>query len=177
MAASGVDEYLKQRIILIEGVIEDGSATDIIAKLLYLNYLDSNKPLRLLVNSPGGSFTAGMAIMDTVDHIGPAVHTCCTGNASGIALALVAHGAKGHRTALPGADFVFTPIWAGEAGDGVAEQLEKDWQVLVDLLAKDTDRSASEVRQDMENSRRLSADDARANGIIDGIDQSPGWLS
>lgn len=120
---------------------------------------------------------AGMAILDTMDDIGPAVHTCCTGSASGIALALVAHGAKGHRTAFPTAGFSFTPVWATEDGEGVEQELEKDWRLIVDLLAKDTNRLAQEVRQDMENSRRLGANEAVRTGIIDRIEQPPSSFS
>src|SRR5947209_5309549 len=93
MTDASADKLLEKRIILINGPIEDKGATEVIARLLYLNHLDNKAPVRLLVNSPGGSFAAGMAILDTMDDIGPPIFTCCTGNASGMALAVVAHGA------------------------------------------------------------------------------------
>jgi ATP-dependent Clp protease protease subunit len=171
MPDAGADKLLEQRIILIDGPIEDKSATEVIARLLYLNHLDNKAPVRLLVNSHGGSLAAGMAILDTMDTIGPPILTCCTGNASGIALAVVAHGAKGLRTASAEAKFLFIPIWSLETGGKVENRLKKDRQVFIDLLVKDTKRKPSEVQTDMENERSLNAAEARAYGIIDSIEE------
>ncbi len=153
-------------------MIDDTNATQVIAQLLYLNYLDSRRPVRVFVDSPGGDMAGGMAILDTMGHIGPAVHTCCTGIASGIALAIVAHGDKGHRSASVGAKFMFTPIWAPETEDDVERELEKAQQVFINLVIEDTKRTAVEVKTDMENPRFLNAAEARTYGIIDYIEHS-----
>jgi ATP-dependent Clp protease protease subunit len=170
MISPDADKLLDQRIILLNGPIHDENATEVIARLLYLDHLDGKTPIRICVDSPGGSFAAGMAILKTMDDIEPPVHTCCTGKASGMALAIVAHGAEGHRTASADARFTFTQIWSLETGENVEQQLEKDRQVFIGLLVKDTRRTGQKVLTDMEQERSLTATEAHANGIIDAIE-------
>lgn len=171
MTDAGADKLLEKRIVLINGAINDQGATEIIAKLLYLNHLDNKAPIHIYIDSPGGSFVGGMAILDTMENIGPPFITYCTGNASGIALAILAHGAKGHRSALPGSRFFFTPIWTSETGDKAEKDLEKCWEDFIQLLVKDTNREPTEIRSDMEKTRRLTTEEAIEFGIIDQVDQ------
>jgi ATP-dependent Clp protease protease subunit len=97
------DELLKRRAIRLAGPVEDAVAVEAIARLLFLQHQDRAAPVYLLVDSPGGSVVAAMSILDTMEHLAPPVHTCCTGQAGGTALMVVAHGARGHRTASAGA--------------------------------------------------------------------------
>lgn len=170
MTSPDANKLLDQRIILLNGPIHDENATEVIARLLYLNHLDRKTRIRICIDSPGGSFAASMAILQTMDDIEPPVHTCCTGNASGMALAIVAHGARGHRTASADARFTFTQIWSLETGEEVQQQLEIDRLAFIRLLVKDTKRKAHDVLADMEQERSLTATEALANGIIDGIE-------
>jgi ATP-dependent Clp protease protease subunit len=174
MTDASTDRLLEQRIVQIQGEIDEKGAIEIIARLLYLQHVDNEAPVRIVVDSPGGSFIAGMAILQAMDDLGPPIYTRCSEAAGGMALAIVAHGAKGHRTAGAEAHFRFAQIRNEATRNEVSQGLEKGRQDLVGLLVKDTGRTAAEVRADMETERSLTAAQALADGIIDRIDGLPG---
>jgi ATP-dependent Clp protease protease subunit len=161
------DELLKQRAVRLTGPIDDAVARGAISRLLFLQYQDRAAPIKLLVDSPGGSITACMAILDTMDHLMPPVHTCCTGLGAGTALVVLAHGARGHRTCWADSQFVFAPVWSTSGSEVSEDQLEDARRELAAVLARDTGRSEAEVRAELNGCRWLSAAEAHAWGIVD----------
>jgi ATP-dependent Clp protease protease subunit len=164
------DILLAQRTILIDGPIGDESATDSIARLLYLNHSDSRSPIRMIIDSPGGTATGGMAIADTMGSIDAPVHTHCPHYAAGIALLLLTHGLKGNRTATMSSKVVFTTVWNPETSDEITEGLEALRRELAQLLAADTGRTTTDILSYMDQSWQLNAVQALALGIIDRVE-------
>jgi len=167
------DELLTFRAVRLTGPVGDEVAKDAIARLLFLQYEDRAAPVYLLVDSPGGSVAAGMAILDTMKYLAAPVYTHCTGYAAGMALWVVAHGARGHRTASAGARFMFVPLWSPGGSDASEDDLERARRELAEVLARDTGRSEAEVRAVLKNGQSLSAAEALAWGIVDGVGGQP----
>lgn len=165
---------LKDRIIFLGGQIEDTMANLIIAQLLFLQSEDSKKEISLYINSPGGSVTSTLAIVDTMKFIKPDVSTFCVGiAASGAALVLSA-GAKGRRFILKNAEVMIHQPIGGAEGQATdiaitAKHILKTRENLNKMLAENTGQSLSKIDADVERDFFMTADEAKKYGIVDKI--------
>jgi ATP-dependent Clp protease protease subunit len=165
---------LKDRIIFLGGQIEDTMANLIIAQLLFLQSEDSKKEISLYINSPGGSVTSTLAIVDTMKFIKPDVSTYCVGiAASGAALVLSA-GTKGKRFILKNAEVMIHQPIGGAEGQATdiaitAKHILKTKENLNKMLAENTGQPLSKIENDVERDFFMSADEAKKYGIIDKI--------
>lgn len=165
---------LKERIIFITGGIEDHMANLVVAQLLFLEAEDPKKDIYIYVNSPGGSVTAGMAIIDTMHHIKPDVATVCVGMAASMGSMILSQGAKGKRFILPNAEVMIHQPMGGAYGqatdiDITAKHILKTRDRLNRLLAKATGQKLSKIEQDVERDFFMDADEAKNYGLIDQI--------
>ena len=165
---------LRERIIFLGGQIEDHTANIVIAQLLFLESEDPKKDISLYINSPGGSVTATLAMLDTMNHIKPDVSTVCVGVAASGAAILLSAGKKGKRYALPNAEIMIHQPW-GQA-QGQATELEITAKHILSvrdklnkILAKNTGQTLTKVENDVERDFFMSADDAKKYGIVDEI--------
>lgn len=165
---------LKERIIFLGEEVTDVSASLIVAQLLFLESEDPGKDINLYINSPGGSVTAGMAIYDTMNYIKCDVSTVCIGMAASMGAFLLAGGAKGKRFALPNAEVMIHQPSGGAQGQAteiqiVAENILKTKKKLNEILAKNTGQDYEKVVEDTERDNFMSAEEAKAYGLIDEI--------
>ena len=165
---------LKDRIIFIGGPIDDDVANSVVAQLLFLEGDDPDKDINLYINSPGGSVSAGLAIYDTMQYIKCEVSTICIGLAASMGAFLLAAGAKGKRKALPNAEIMIHQVSGGAQGQATdiniqAEQILKLKKRLNEILAARTGQSVERVTQDTERDNYMSAEEARAYGLIDEV--------
>ena len=165
---------LKDRIIFIGGPIDDDVANSVVAQLLFLEGDDPDKDINLYINSPGGSVSAGLAIYDTMQYIKCDVSTICIGLAASMGAFLLAAGAKGKRKALPNAEIMIHQVSGGAQGQATdiniqAEQILKLKKRLNEILAERTGQSVARVTQDTERDNYMSAEEARAYGLIDEV--------
>jgi ATP-dependent Clp protease protease subunit len=165
---------LKERIIFLGGQINDVMANIVIAQLLFLEHEDPKKEIKLYINSPGGSVTAGMAIYDTMQYVKPDVSTMCVGIAASMGAFLLAAGESGKRFALPNSDILLHQVMGGAEGQAIeieiaAKQIIKTKQRLNQLLARHTKQSLSKIEKDTDRDFWLSAEEAKAYGVIDEI--------
>ena len=165
---------LKERIIFITGGIEDHMANLVVAQLLFLEAEDPKKDIYIYVNSPGGSVTAGMAIIDTMHHIKPDVATVCVGIAASMGSMILSQGAKGKRFILPNAEVMIHQPMGGAYGqatdiDITAKHILKTRDRLNRLLAKATGQKLTKIEQDVERDFFMDSDEAKAYGLIDQI--------
>lgn len=165
---------LKERIIFLAGPIEDHTANLIIAQLLFLESEDPKKDIQLYINSPGGSVSAGLAMLDTMNHIKPDVSTVCVGMAASAAAILLAAGAKGKRFALPNAEVMIHQPWGGAQGQATdieitARHILATRDRLNKILAKATGKPLSQIEKDVERDYFMDADDAKKYGVIDDV--------
>ncbi|HNZ55412.1 MAG TPA: ATP-dependent Clp protease proteolytic subunit [Candidatus Paceibacterota bacterium] len=165
---------LKERIIFLSGPIEENMANIIIAQLLFLESEDSKKDITLYVNSPGGSVTATMAIIDTMDYVKPDVATVCVGMAASGGAWVLSSGKKGKRFALPNAEVMIHQPLGGIEGQATdiaitAEHILKTKKNLVTIMAKNTGKSETQIEKDLDRDFYMSADQAKNYGIIDDI--------
>lgn len=165
---------LKERIIFLGGPIEDYTANLIIAQLLYLNYEDNKRDISLYINSPGGSVTAGLAILDTMNHIKPDVQTVCVGIAASAAAVLLATGAKGKRFSLPNAEVMVHQPWGGVQGQATDIEITAKHIISVrdrlnKILAKATGKPLDTIQKDVERDYFMTAEEAKNYGIVDEI--------
>lgn len=165
---------LKERIIFLAGPINDQVANIVIAQLLFLQHEDSKKDIQLYINSPGGVVTAALAIYDTMQYIRPDVSTICIGQAASAAAILLAAGEKGKRFALPNAEILLHQIMGGVEGQAIeieitAKQILKIKNKVNEILAKHTNQPFDKIEKDTDRDFYLSAQDAKAYGVIDGI--------
>jgi ATP-dependent Clp protease protease subunit len=181
--AVGYDIYsrlLKDRIIFVGGyggAIDTDSANIIIAQLLYLEAEDPDKEINLYVNSPGGMVTAGLAVYDTMQYIRAPITTICLGMAMSFGALLLAAGNKGKRYALPNSRvMIHQPLIFGEGLSGQvtdiaieSKELEITKTRLIDILSKHTGQPLDRVRKDTERNYYMSAEEAKAYGIIDEV--------
>lgn len=165
-----VSDLLAQRIVVLRGEIDDHAATDVIAKLLFLQHEDAAAPIRLHIDSPGGAVASSLAIRDTMDDIKVPVYTHGLANVQGVAAVLLAHGARGHRTAIPQGHISFTPITTAEGVRAVQSEIGRTEAIVTEMLAKDTGQSAQQIDGDQRVSRRFDAEQARSYGLIDRIE-------
>lgn len=165
---------LKERIIIISTPIDDHIASLIIAQLIFLAADDSEKDISLYINSPGGIVTSGLAIYDTMQHIKPDVATICIGQAASMGAFLLASGAKGKRSALPNARVMIHQPMGGVQGQATdieiqAKEILKVRSKLNELLALHTGQSLDKIEKDTDRNYFMSAEEAKAYGLIDDI--------
>ena len=165
---------LKERIIFLGEEVNDTSASIIVAQLLFLEAEDPSKDIHLYINSPGGSVSAGFAIYDTMKYIKCDVSTICIGMAASMGAFLLAGGAKGKRFALPNSEIMIHQPSGGARGQAteikiVAENILKTKKKLNEILAANTGRSIEEIERDTERDNYMSAEEAKAYGLIDEI--------
>ena len=165
---------LKERIIFLGEEVNDTSASIIVAQLLFLEAEDPSKDIHLYINSPGGSVSAGFAIYDTMKYIKCDVSTICIGMAASMGAFLLAGGTKGKRFALPNSEIMIHQPSGGARGQAteikiVAENNIKTKKKLNEILAANTGRSIEEIERDTERDNYMSAEEAKAYGLIDEI--------
>ena len=165
---------LKERIIFVTGPIEDYMANLIVAQLLFLEADDPKKDIFLYVNSPGGSVTAGLSIIDTMHHIKPDVATVCVGMAASMGSLLLSQGAKGKRYILPNAEVMIHQPSGGAYGqatdiDITARHILKTRDRLNKMLAKATGQKLTKVQLDVDRDFFMDADEAKTYGIVDKV--------
>jgi len=165
---------LKDRIIFITDMIEDNMANLIIAQLLFLDSEDPEKDIHMYINSGGGVVTAGLAIYDTMQYLRSPINTVCIGQAASMAAVLLAAGAPGKRFALPNARIMIHQGSGGFRGNTPDVMIQvKELETLVDkltnILAFHTGQAADKVRKDSDRDRFMSAEDAKAYGLIDDV--------
>jgi ATP-dependent Clp protease protease subunit len=166
---------LKERIIFLGGPISDGMANTVIAQLLFLAHEDPKKDIQLYINSPGGSVTAGMAIYDTMQFVKPDVATMCVGIAASMGAFLLAAGKKGKRMTLPNSEILLHQVAVDSIGGQATEieisarQILKTKARLNQILAKSTGQNLAKVEKDTERDFWLSAEEAKAYGVVDEI--------
>ncbi|NJN14817.1 MAG: ATP-dependent Clp protease proteolytic subunit [Oscillochloris sp.] len=165
---------LQARIVMLSAPIDDQAAALIIAQLLYLDSENPDDEIRLYINSPGGSVTAGLGIYDTMQAINAPVSTVCVGIAASMATVLLAGGARERRYSLPNATIHMHPAAQGMQGyapdvEIMARELLRKQQLCRELLARDTGQTLEKIAQDFDRDRFLSPAEARAYGLIDAI--------
>lgn len=165
---------LKERIIFLSGPITDGLANVVIAQLLFLEHEDPKKDIKLYINSPGGSVTAGMAIYDAMQYVKPDVSTVCVGMAASMAAVLLSAGKKGKRIALPNSEILLHQVMGGAEGQAVeieitAKQIMKMKDKLNQILSKHTGQSLSKIEKDTDRDFYLGAEEAKTYGVVDEI--------
>jgi ATP-dependent Clp protease protease subunit len=165
---------LKERIIFVTGEVRDEMANLVVAQLLFLEAEDQNKDITLYVNSPGGSVTAGLSIIDTMHHIKPDVATACMGMAASMGSLILSQGAKGKRFILPNAEVMIHQPSGGAYGqasdiDITAKHILKTRERLNRMMAKATGQKLAKVAADMERDFYMDADEAKTYGIVDKV--------
>lgn len=165
---------LKDRIVFLGTPVDDNVANIIIAQLLFLESQDPKKDIKLYINSPGGSVTAGMAIYDTIQYIKPDVTTICIGMAASMAAVLMASGKKGKRFVLPNSEIMIHQVMGGMEGQAAdikirAERILRIKDRLNDILAKHTGQPLKKVEKDSDRDYFMTADEAVKYGIADKI--------
>ncbi len=163
---------LKDRIIFLGGPITDPIANLVIAQMLFLEHEDPKKDIKLYVNSPGGSVTAGMAIYDTMQYIKPDVSTICVGMAASMGAVILAAGVKGKRFALPNSQILIHQVMGGAEGQAseieiTAKQILKMKEKLNQVLAKHTGQTIAKIEKDTDRDYYMSSAEAKTYGLID----------
>ncbi len=165
---------LKERIIFLAGVIDDNKANLVIAQLLFLASQNQEKDIKVYINSPGGSVTAGLAIYDTMQHIKPEISTICIGLAASMGATLLAAGTKGRRFALPNSEIMLHQVAGGASGmasdiEITARQILKIKEKINLILANHTGQKIDKISQDTDRDFYLSPEEAKKYGLIDEI--------
>jgi len=165
---------LKERIVFVTGPIEDYMANLIVAQLLFLEAEDPKKDIFLYINSPGGSVTAGLSIIDTMHHIKPDIVTVCVGMAASMGSLILSQGAKGKRAILPNAEVMIHQPSGGAYGqasdiDITAKHILKTREKLNKMLAKATGQKLAQIEKDVDRDFFMDAEEAKKYGIIDKI--------
>lgn len=165
---------LRERIIFLTGGIEDDMANLIVAQLLFLEAEDPKKDISLYINSPGGSVTAGLAILDAMNHVKPNVSTVVVGMAASAAAVILAAGEKGKRYALPNAEVMIHQPWGGAQGQATdieitAKHILATRDRLNKILAKASGQELSKIEKDVERDYFMMADEAKKYGLVDTV--------
>jgi len=165
---------LKENIIFLSGPIDDQTANIVIAQLLFLQSEDSKKDIQLYINSPGGSVTATLAMIDTMNHIKNDVSTVCVGLAASGGAWLLSSGTKGKRFALPNSEImIHQPLGGaeGQTSDIIirAELMKKTKKDLIKMMAKNTGQKEDKVEKDIDRDFFMSAEESKKYGIIDKV--------
>ena len=165
---------LNDRIIMLNGQVDDASASVIIAQLLFLEGQDPDKDISFYINSPGGSVSAGLAIYDTMQYIKCDVSTICMGMAASMGAFLLSSGAKGKRYALPNSEImIHQPLGGaqGQASDIIihADHIKRTRSNLNSILSENTGKPIEEIERDTERDNFMTADEAANYGLIDKV--------
>lgn len=167
---------LNDRIVFLGEQIDDAVANTVVAQLLHLESEDPDKDISLYINSPGGSVTAGLAILDTMDFVKCDVSTICIGLCASMASVLLAGGAKGKRYALPNSEvLIHQPMGGAQSGTQetdmaiIAEQMKKTRARLNNILAQASGQDIETISKDTERDNWLTADEAKEYGLIDEV--------
>ena len=165
---------LNERIIFLGGGIDDHTANLIIAQLLYLDHTDPKKDIYLYINSPGGSVTAGLAIIDTMNFIKSDVSTICVGIAASMGALILSSGKKGKRFSLPNSEVMIHQVMGGTEGQASdiainAKHILRTKDTLNKILAQNTSKKIDQVEKDSDRDYWMTSDEAKKYGIIDDI--------
>jgi len=165
---------LKDRIVFLDGDINDVSADMVIAQLLFLDGQDTEKDINLYINSPGGSVTAGLALYDTIQYVKSDVQTICLGQAASMAALILACGAPGKRQILPSSRVLIHQPWGGVQGQardiGIqSKEIVRLKKLTIEYFAKHSGKTIEQVSSDMERDFFMSAKDAVEYGVVDSI--------
>jgi len=165
---------LKERIIFLGDVIDDSLANTVIAQLLFLESEDKNKDIKLYLNSPGGSVSAGLAVYDTMQYVKPDISTICVGMAASMAAVLLSAGALGKRLSLPSSEILLHQIMGGVKGQ--AADIKISAKHILDLrdrlnkiLAQHTGKALTQIEKDTDRDFFMDANQAKKYGIIDRV--------
>ncbi len=169
---------LKENIIFLGATIDDNVANLVVAQLLYLESENPKKDIKLYINSPGGSISAGMAIYDTMQLVKPDVSTICVGMAASMGAWLLAGGARGKRFSLPHSRVMIHQPSSGYEGTASdieisAKEVIRLKKEMIKLLSKDTGKTAKMIESDMDRDKWMTAEDAQKYGVIDKVIDSP----
>jgi ATP-dependent Clp protease protease subunit len=167
---------LKDRIIFLQGVVDDTSANLIVAQMLFLQFDDPKADIHLYINSPGGSVTAGMSIYDTMQFVTCDVATYCLGQAASMGAVLLTAGAKGKRTCLPHARVMIHQPLAGTEGTTTeilihAKEFLRLKKDLNDILVKHTGQTLEKIERETDRDKFLSAKEAQEYGLVDHVQE------
>jgi ATP-dependent Clp protease protease subunit len=165
---------LNDRIIFLGGPIDDHVANLVIAQLLYLDNADSKKDIYLYINSPGGSVTAGLAIIDTMNFIKSDVSTICVGIAASMGALILSSGKKGKRFSLPNSEVMIHQVMGGTEGQASdiainAKHILRTKDTLNKILAQNTNKKIDQVEKDSDRDYWMTSDEAKKYGIVDDI--------
>ncbi|AUS79992.1 ATP-dependent Clp protease proteolytic subunit [Actinoalloteichus sp. AHMU CJ021] len=169
------NKLFEERILFLGSQVDDIAANDLMAQLLVLEGNDPDRDITMYINSPGGSFTSLMAIYDTMQYVRPDIQTTCLGQASSAAAVLLAAGTPGKRLALPNARvLIHQPAMEGAYGqvsdlEIQANEIQRVRALMEETLARHTNRSAEQVREDVERDKILTAQEALEYGIVDEV--------
>ncbi len=169
---------LNDRIIFLGGPIDDHTANLIIAQLLYLDNADNKKDIHLYINSPGGSVTAGLAIIDTMNFIKSDVSTICVGIAASMGALILSSGQKGKRFSLTNSEVMIHQVMGGTEGQASdiainAKHILRTKDTLNKILAQNTNKKIDQVDKDSDRDYWMTSDEAKKYGIVDGIISKP----
>lgn len=165
---------LEDRIVFLSGVVSDPMANTVVAQMLYLDSKDSQKDIKIYINSPGGSVSAGMAIYDTMQYVKSPVMTICVGTAASMAAVLLGAGAKGKRIVLPNSIVLLHQVMGGAEGQAVdieirARQILKIKEQINKILSQHTGKPVERIAKDTDRDFYLDAKQAVEYGIVDKI--------
>ncbi len=166
---------LKERIVFVSGVVDDGLASLVIAQLLFLEKEDPDKDIDMYINSPGGSVTAGLAMYDTMQLVKPDVATICAGMAASMGSILLTGGAQGKRYALPHSKILIHQPWVQQIGgqatdvEIAARDLIATRRMLAGIYETTTKKPIDTILKDIDRDYYMTADEAREYGLIDQI--------
>ncbi len=165
---------LRDRIIFLGGVVDDNVANTVVAQLLFLAHEDPKKDIQLYLNTPGGSVTAGLAILDTMNYVKPDVSTICVGIAASMGSVLLAGGKKGKPFILPNSEVKLHQVMGGVEGQASdieinAKHILRTKERLNQILAKSTGQPLAKIEKDTDRDFFLSATEAKEYGLVDEI--------
>ena len=165
---------LKDRIVFLDGEINDLTADLVVAQLLFLDGQDTEKDINLYINSPGGSVTAGLAIYDTIQHVKSDVQTICLGQAASMAALILTSGTPGKRMVLPSSRVLIHQPWGGAQGQardiGIqSREIIRLKKMTIDYFSRHTGKGAEQIAADMERDLYMSAEDAVSYGVADSV--------
>ncbi len=165
---------LRERIIFVTGPIEDHMANLVVAQLLFLEAEDPKKDIFMYINSPGGSVSAGLGIVDTMNHIKPDVATVCVGLAASMGSIILSQGAKGKRSILPNAEVMIHQPWGGTQGQATdieitARHILRTRDTLNKMLAKASGKPLAQIEKDTDRDFFMSAEEAKKYNLVDTI--------
>lgn len=165
---------LQDRVIFLSGPIDDAMANTVIAQMLFLDNQNSDKDIKIYINSPGGSVTAGMAIYDTMQYVKADVSTICIGMAASMAAVLLACGAENKRFSLPNSEIMIHQVMGGMEGQASdikihAERILKMKERLNKILAKHTGQPMNIIEKDTDRDNFMLASEAKKYGLVDKV--------